>query len=152
MMPEVGRVLDAARHVADSYRGHDGNGPAMVLLIETLDALDAKLANVGGEPAYEEHERTWGELVAGDQILSTKTQRWYEVDRMVKDGKGNVKINIKGNAKPIVRPVGDKTMVRRGVNGDAMDILETLWSMQTRPDDIPTAGGTGPMIGEETEE
>ena len=36
-------------------------------------------------------------------------------------------------------------MVRRGVSGEAVDILETLWSMQTRPDEIVSKDTAGPF-------
>jgi hypothetical protein len=153
-MPEVGRVLDAARRmVAVGWTGgaedHDG---ALKALGEAMTALDAKLARAGHEPTWEEQERAWGEIVAGDQILSAKTNRWYEITRMVKDGKGNVKLNIKGSPKPITRPIAERTAVRRGVTGEAVDIMETIWSMQTRPDEAPRSVDVGPMLTDKVDD
>src|SRR6185369_1305454 len=110
MMPEVGRVLDAARHfLAGPLDGSDG---AVAKLEEAMAALDAKLANAGKEPSHQDQERAWGEVVAGDEILSPKTNRWYEVSRVVKMPAGKVKLNIVGSPKPLTREVMDRTMVR----------------------------------------
>lgn len=132
-MPEAGRVIDAARLVVSAMPGFSGQTEAIGALRDALEVLDARLASAGGEPTREEQDRTWGEVVAEDEILSVKTNRWYEVIRTVTDGKGNVKVNIKGSPKQIVRSVTDPVRVRRGVSGEAMDILEVLWSAQTGP-------------------
>lgn len=148
MMPEVGRVLDAARLVVSALPGFTGRVDAIEALREAMEALDAKLALAGHEPSKVEQERAWGEVVAGDEILSAKTNRWYEVTRMIKDGKGRVKVNILGSPKPITREIMERTMVRRGVMGEAADILETLWSMQTRPDVIASKEEDVPLAEE----
>ena len=148
-MPEAGRVIDAARRfLAGPLDGSDG---AVAELEDAMAALDAKLARAGHEPSREEQDRTWGEVVEGDQILSVKTNRWYEVTRTVAN-KGKVKLNIKGSAKPIERERADPVKVRRGVTGEGMDILEVLWSAQTRPTYTPTSDEVGPMLTDKVED
>lgn len=150
MMPEAGRVIDAARRVVSLATKRD---PAALADLEAaLEALDAKLATAGQEPTRAEQDRTWGEVVEGDEILSAKTQRWYEVIRTVTDGKGNIKVNIKGSPKPITRGVKDPVRIRRGMAGDAADILEVLWSAQTRPTETPVTKEAGPMLTDKVED
>jgi hypothetical protein len=151
MMPEAGRVIDAARLVVSALPGFTGRTEAIEALREALAALDAKLANAGHEPTREEQERTWGEVVEGDEILSPKTNRWYEITRTVTN-KGRVKLNIKGSPKPIERDRTDRVQVRRGVTGESMDILEVLWSAQTRPTETPVSKEAGPMLTEKVDD
>lgn len=142
MMPEAGRVIDAARaFLAGTLDGADG---AIAAMEEAMAALDAKLAAAGHEPTREIQDRTWGDVVEGDEILSEKTQRWYEVTRSVAN-KGRIKVNIKGSPKPIERDRIDSVKVRRGVTGEAVDILEVLLSMQTKPTEVGTVEA-GPML------
>jgi hypothetical protein len=150
MMPEVGRVIDAVRAWASN--GAVSRAAETSNLMDALAALDAKLATAGGPPTREEQDRKWGEVVEGDEILSVKTNRWYEVSRSVTDGKGNIKVNIKGAPKPIIRPVGEMTKIRRGVSGEAVDILEVLWSAQTRPTETPASSEVGPMLTDKVDD
>jgi hypothetical protein len=152
VIPEVAAVVAAAKHVGDSYRGHDGNGPAMVALLDALDALAIRETRAPDAVTYEEEDRTWGEVTVGDEILSVKTRKWHEVSRTVTDEKtAKIKVNIKGAPQPIVRGITDPVRVKRGVLGSAADTFTLLWSAQTRPEHIGTKG-VGPMIGVETEE
>lgn len=135
MLPEAAAVIQAAREfIAGTLDGADG---AVAKLGLALDALDVKLERIGQEPSREEQDRTWGEVVAGDEILSAKTGRWYTVHTSVRmTAVPEMKVMIKGSAKPIQRPVGDPVRVRRGVEGESVDILEVLFSGQTQPSEI----------------
>lgn len=128
MPPEVAAVVEAARHVADSYRGYDGNGPAMAALITAVEALKMREDRPAG-PTYEEQDRTWGEVVAGDEVLSEKTRKWYEVTTTaLDDATGKVKIRIKGAPKPIIRTPTEPVKLKRGIHGDAADLFAILFS------------------------
>jgi hypothetical protein len=148
-MPEAAAVISAARAFMASNRRDPDD---WVSLGEALEALDAKLASIGAEPSKEEQDRTWGEVVAGDEILSAKTKKWYEVHTSVRTPEGKMKIMIKKAPQPIVRPASDPVRVRRGVDGEAVDILEVLFSGQTRPTMIPAGKAIGPMIKTKEEE
>jgi hypothetical protein len=153
MIPEVAAVLEAAIRMVD---GPDRLG-AVGELTKAVEAYKIRASRPAGAVTYEETDRTWGEVVVQDEILSEKTGRWYEVTRSVTSPDGtSIKLNIKGSAKPIIRPVGDPVKVKRGVLGDAADTLELLWSGtytlgQYAKDDTT---GAGPMIQshEETQE
>lgn len=160
MIPEVAAVVEAAGAMVDACGAWtNGLGPGdeypYRALVEAVEALRMRASRPVGAVTYEEQDRTWGEATAGDEILSTKTGRWYEVANSVRTPDGNIKLNIKGSAKPIIRPVGDPVKIKRGVLGDAADTLELLWSgphnlgaARTETKDV------GPMIKstEETEE
>jgi hypothetical protein len=162
VIPEVAAVVEAARRMVDSVGDPTkGLGPgdeyAYRALVEAVEALEIRASRPAGAVTYEETDRTWGEVVVQDEILSEKTQRWYEVTRsvMAPDG-ATIKVNIKGSVKPIIRPVSDPVRLKRGVMGDSVDTLELLFSGtyalgQHRADAVT---GTGPMIQshEETQE
>ena len=154
MMPEAGAVIDAARAVwaLQDYPTSGDMMDAVVALGGALATLDAKLASAGGPPSKVEQDRTWGEVVAGDEILSAKTQRWYEIHTSVRTSDGKMKVMIKGSSKPIVRPVTDPVRVRRGVDGEAVDILEVLFSGQTAPTHAPVTKDAGPMLTDKVED
>jgi len=158
MIPEIAAVVAAAETMVDKgWTGgaaeHDG---ALRALTEAVETLRMRRSRPAGAVTHEEEPRTWGEVVIGDEILSERTGRWYEVIRSVVDeAKGTIKVNIKNApAKPIIRPMGDPVRVRRGVLGDTADLFQLLWS------DTYTLGaaakaeatGTGPMITSEEEE
>jgi hypothetical protein len=134
MMPEAAVVIAAARvFIAGPLDGSDG---AVAALEGALEALDAKLLTVGQEPSKEEQDRTWGEVVAGDEILSAKTNKFYEVHTSVRTDEGKMKVMIKGSPRFIVRNATDPVRVRRGVEGEAVDILEVLFSGPTAPSEV----------------
>jgi len=133
MMPEAAAVIQAARYFLENA---DVIGQWEAPLAEAVAALDAKLLTIGGPASKVEQDRTWGEVVAGDEILSTKTMKFYEVHTSVRQPDSKMKVMIKGAPKPILRPVGDPVRVRRGVDGEAVDILEVLFSGQTAPSEI----------------
>lgn len=135
MLPEAAAVIQAAREfIAGTLDGADG---AVAKLGLAIDALDLKLARIGQEGEKTEQDLTWGQVVAGDEILSAKTGRWYVVHTSVRMmDRPEMKVMIKGSPKPIQRPVGDPVKVKRGVDGEAVDILEVLFSGQTQPTEI----------------
>lgn len=152
MIPEVAAVVAAAKaFIACPDRADvqtSETGDALEALTIAVEALEIRETRPLGAVTYEEQDRTWGEVVVGDEILSTKTHKWYEVDRVTLDEKtGNTKVNIKGSSKPITRKMGDPVRVKRGELGDASDTFQLLWSGQFRPEEITTAGA-GPMMME----
>lgn len=125
MIPEVAAVVEAAIRMVDGPDRVDAIGE----LTRAVEAYKIRASRPAGAVTYEEEDRTWGEVIAGDEILSAKTGRFYEVTNTVPtpDGK-SVKLNIRGSAKPIIRPLGDPVRLKRGVLGDAADTLDLLWS------------------------
>ena len=148
MIPEVAAVVAAAKAWA-AIRPQGTDGTPLGVLYDAVEALEIRESRPAGAVTHEEQERTWGEVVAGDEILSVKTHKWYEVDRAtVDDQTGNVKVNIKGSTKPIVRKSTDPVKVKRGKLGDGADLFQLLWSGQFRPEEV-AATGIGPMMTEE---
>lgn len=146
MLPEAAAVIEAAR----AWRA-DASASSLPLL-EALAALDAKLASAGGPASKVEQDRTWGEVVAGDEILSERTQKWYEVHTSVRTPEGKMKVMIKKAPKPILRDVGDPVRVRRGVEGEAVDILEVLFSGTTSSTQAPVTKDAGPMLTDKVDD
>lgn len=143
MIPEVAAVVAAAEMLVDT----PGVVPPDGELARAVEALRMRRTRAAGSPTYEETDRTWGEVTAGDEILSVKTQKWYEVSSSVTDDRsGKVKVHIKGSPKPILRELTDPVRVKRGVLGDAADMFQLLWSGQSRAEHVGTQG-IGPMIG-----
>lgn len=157
MIPEHAAVVAAAEAMVDNgwSGGAAEHDAALRALTEAVEALRMRRSRPAGQPTYEEQDRTWGEVVIGDEILSEKTGKWYEVIRSVVDERaGTIKVNIKNVPhKPIIRPIGDPVKLKRGVSGDAADLFQLLWS------DTYTLGaaakadstGSGPMITEQEE-
>jgi hypothetical protein len=65
----------------------------------------------------------WSLVVESDEILSTKTQKWYRVRSTVALPAGKVRVKFEGVGKPFEVPAGDEVMVRRGPTGDAVDVI-----------------------------
>jgi hypothetical protein len=149
-MPEAGAVIEAARRFLSGPL--DGSDGAVAAMEEAVAALDAKLASLGSEPSRTEQDRTWGEVVAGDEVLSVKTGKWYEVGTTVRTTEGKAKIMIKGNPKPILRTPSDPVRLKRGVEGDAVDIVEVLFSGTTRATVTRGGGDAGPMLTDKVED
>lgn len=150
MMPEAAAVISAARRVVGL--AHTRDPKALADLEQAVDALDAKLATIGGPPSKEVQDRKWGAVVAGDEILSAKTGKWYEVGTTVRTPEGKMKVMIKGSPKPILRGTEEPVKVKRGVEGESVDILEVLFSGQTRPTVTRGSKEVGPMLKTKTEE
>lgn len=148
-MPEAAAVIEAARYFLANA---DVIGRWEAPLQEALAALDAKVASIGDAPSKVEQDRTWGEVVAGDEILSAKTQKWYEVHTTVRTPEGRIKVMIKKAPQPIIRDASEPVKVRRGVDGEAVDIVEVLFSGTTRPTAAPVSKAIGPMIKTKEEE
>ena len=150
MMPEAGRVIDAARRVVSLATTRD---PAALADLEAaLDALDAKLYTAGHSVSKVEQDRTWGEVVAGDDIQSPKTMGWFEVNSTTRSHDGQIKVWIKGAPKPIIRNPREAVRLRRGVEGDAVDILEVLFSGTTSLTHAPVTRDAGPMLTDKVED
>lgn len=97
------------------------------VLRDLLAASDA-LADERATP-HTEHQLTYGELVAGDQIKSTHG-RWFEVDRIAVDqDQTGVHVWLVGVAKPFDKFRGQSVTVRRSETGRAVDMFASvLWS------------------------
>lgn len=156
VIPEVAAVVAAAKALCSDGGWTADDSARRVALEEAVDALIIRESRPVGAVTYEETDRTWGEVVAGDEILSAKTNRFYEVLNSVPtpDGK-SIKLNIKSSPKPIIRPLGDPVRVKRGILGDAADTLDLLWSgthalSQWRGDVVTK--DAGPMVKTREEE
>lgn len=77
----------------------------------------------------------WGLVVEGDEIYSTKTQKWYEVTGSVTvKGTSRVKIFARGIPRAFERDAREDVTVRRGPTGKAVDVLALVFSAQTMPE------------------
>jgi hypothetical protein len=133
MTPEAAAVLNAA----EAFYASPDDPATRTRLDESVRALQERKARAAGTPTQEESDRPWAEVVVGDDILSAKTGKFYEVTYSVADlSTGKIKVGIKGNSKPILRNPQDMIRVKRGVLGDASDLLELLWSGQNKREDI----------------
>jgi hypothetical protein len=112
--------------VEAAVRWVDGTPEDSMRLVAAVEALQAERAD---PDAPTEREITWGQVVAGDEIYSPKTDRWYEVTRAVHPGNGKSKINAKGIPKPLQPDSAALIKVRRGETGVAVDMFASvLWS------------------------
>lgn len=76
----------------------------------------------------------YGQLVEGDQLLSAKTGRWYEVTN-VSTTTAEARIRLAGVGPLLIKPIKEEIpqdMVRRGKTGDAMDLFITIFSGEKR--------------------
>lgn len=158
MIPEVAAVVAAAESMVDNgwTGGAKQHDDALRNLTEAVEALRMRKSRPVGAVTYEEQSRLWGEVVEGDEILSAKTGRWYEVIRTVTNEKdGTIKVNIKNAPhKPIIRSVNDPVRVKRGITGDAVDLFQLLWSDSYDLRGAHRAAsitGTGPMVNDQEE-
>lgn len=77
----------------------------------------------------------WGLVVESDEIYSDKTGRWYEVTGSCSiKGTDKVKIFARGVPKAFERKAHDPVTVRRGPTGQAVDVLQLVFSAQTMPE------------------
>lgn len=129
MIPEVAAVIQAAKAWA-AVPPHVEPWVEVEALRTAVNALEIRETRAAG-PTYEETDRTWGEVVIGDEILSVKTRKWYEVTGSVLTQDGKMKINIKGSTKPVQRDPAEAVRVKRGVLGDAADLFQVLFSGTT---------------------
>lgn len=133
MTPAERVVVEAAlrwhaeRHVPGSITGG-----------ELYKAVNALLAERADPATPKERELTWGQAVVGDEILSDRTRRWYEVTNVVGPGVldgGRVKLWLKGLPKPVQPKAADPVKLRRGEMGKVVDVFASvLWSGQSAPD------------------
>lgn len=82
-----------------------------------------------------EKEIIWGLVVEGDQIYSDRTKKWYPVTGS-SAVKGTTKIKVFVNGRAIaLQEAKDTVRVRRGPTGDAVDVLQLIFSGQTMPEE-----------------
>lgn len=83
-----------------------------------------------------EKEVAWGLVVEGDEIYSDRTKKWYPVTGSVSmRGGQDVKIFARGLPRAIIKPAKDQVLVRRGPTGDAVDVIQLVFSAQTMPEE-----------------
>lgn len=77
----------------------------------------------------------WGLVVESDEIWSERTERWYVVSGSVRiKDTDTVKVFIGGRQAGPPKPIKEMVLVRRGPTGDAVDVLQLIFSGQTMPD------------------
>lgn len=119
MTPAERAVIAAA--MAYAHKG-DTSVDYHNALIAEVDALEAERAAAKPEVS----ERTWAEVVEGDEIFSARTDKWYEVTEAREQPAGRRAVHVKGLPK-ILKPKGaDSVRVRRGPTGDAVDIVNSI--------------------------
>lgn len=116
-------VIAAARILArEGCFDHD----AAREVIEATQRLEAYEA--GQDPTVA--ERGWHEVVAGDEVKSIKTSRFYRVLGTLKLAGGSYRITLQTGDKQtsVTRPTEAEptATVRRGPDGKAADLLTTV--------------------------
>lgn len=83
------------------------------------------------KPMKQEKPIPWGLVVESDEVYSERTGRWYRVDKTVRMG-ARVKVWAAGQGKawPLME-ARDKVLVRRGPTGDAVDMIQIIFSGET---------------------
>jgi hypothetical protein len=124
MTPAEQRVIQAAQAYwldADAADSHNA-------LMEAVQALDAE------RKAGVEQEIRWDQVVESDQIYSARTRKWYPVISSGPSKKeGRVRIQATGLPESITPPAAGMVRVKRGPTGQAVDMWNIAWSMQTIP-------------------
>lgn len=113
-------VIEAARAWRHSFDQRD-----IDRLLDTIDALDAY------ERSQEPRVLTvpWRQVVAGDELKSVKTGRFYPVTATQALTRGQVRLTIDGKQE-ITRPTKEEpeATVRRGPDGQAVDVFVNVFS------------------------
>jgi hypothetical protein len=99
-----------------------------IRLQEAVQALEAERAT--GQP--QEQDLTWGQVVEGDEIYSSRTDKWYPVTAATHQPPKASTVSAKGIPR-VLRPMPDQpVLVRRGATGEAVDVFASvLWSGST---------------------
>ncbi len=139
MMPEAGAIIAAARRVSTGEVPVETLGPL-------LAALDARIERLGQEASEKrEQDRTWGEIVAGDEVRSEKTGTYFQVHTSARGFDGHIKVWFKGQKNPVRRPLGTPVHLRRGNDGEGADVVEILFSGLTSPEPHGFQGENAPI-------
>jgi len=143
MTPGERVVLAAADAITDA----DGTINYLADFEPLEAAVQALRTERNGRPETElaELDITYGQVVEGDEILSVRVGKWYEVTAVVALAGGKVRITMPktGSVKLGRKPhhefdAANPVRVRRGVTGQAVDMFATvLWSVATKPRDEP---------------
>jgi hypothetical protein len=119
--PAESRVIEAAITWMDQANPTQPFTP----LSHAVEQLEAERAE--GRPY------TWGQLTEGDLVYAEKTSRWYEVMQVVRnDRDSTVTVSLKGMNKPVTKFLGQDCLVRRGSTGQAVDIVQVIFSGDAR--------------------
>lgn len=98
------------------------------------DEIDALMDVVDRLDAYERSQDPriltipWRQVVAGDELKSVKTGRFYPVTETLALARGQVRLTVAG--KQITRPTKEEpeATVRRGPDGQAVDVFVSVFS------------------------
>lgn len=121
MTPAESRVVEAA------IAWMDQANPACPFppLSHAVEQLEAERA--------EGRAYTWGRLTEGDFVYAEKVCKWFEVMQVVRnDRDSTVTVSLKGMNKPVTKFLGQDCLVRRGSTGQAVDIVQVIFSGEVR--------------------
>lgn len=118
MTPAERAVIDLALEYHADHPDHLSG----TRLGSALNALERERA--AGEPRVS--ERTWAEVVEGDEIYSARTGRWYEVIESRRQTEERMAIMAKGLPKILKPKAADPVRLKRGASGDAADVLVSV--------------------------
>jgi hypothetical protein len=103
------------------------------------EALEALVAERAGKTPAElvEVDITYGQVVEGDEILSPKLGRWYEVTAVVAQANGKVRVTMPKTGRPAGQGKPQRNAwhdfdptaavrVRRGETGQAVDMFASV--------------------------
>lgn len=119
--PAEARVIEAAiAWMNEASPLHDF--PPLSFAVEQLEAERAE-----GRPY------TWGQLTEGDFVYAEKVCKWFEVIQVSRnDRDSTVTVSLKGMSKPVTKFLGQDCLVRRGSTGQAVDIVQVIFSGEVR--------------------
>lgn len=114
-------VVDAAiQLVADVANGFYPSSAELTAAVNALLAYRASLAPDAGE------DRTWGEVVEGDEVFIPRTGKWWHVIESRTGGDGRMRIIAKGAPKILTPEPSSPVKLRRSKTGEAVDLLNSI--------------------------
>jgi hypothetical protein len=115
----IGLAID---HISTSGKAYDELARAVEILLAERATSEPDVS-----------DRTWAEVVEGDEIFSAATQKWYPVIESRRQTEERMAIMAKGLPK-ILKPLARASVrVRRGASGNAVDTLVSVMISGPRP-------------------
>lgn len=110
-------VVDAA------IRWHGGPVEDWQPLANALDALLTHRATLAPDAGK---DRTWGEVVEGDEVFIPRTGKWWHIIESRHGGDGRMRIIAKGAPKVLTPEPASPVKLRRSKTGEAVDLMNSI--------------------------
>lgn len=90
---------------------------------DVIEGLEASAPPWTAHEGYPERDLPWSEVATADYVRAPNGE-WYEVDAWSRTGSAvAVMLKVGDALARSARPAGEKVRVRRGPNGQAIDVL-----------------------------